>query len=97
MHATLEKILNNLEPVQLPLVDLPTDIKTAVEVFHLYIQLTRGRYYSIELLSNHYSCLYGNGGRKYLGLVPNEDVITLAQELVKRCSTFYKKCGIVLM
>ena len=95
MHATLEKILNNLEPVQLPLVDLPTDIETAIYVFNQYMQLTRGQYYSIKLLSNHYSCLYGNGGRKYLGLVPNEDVITLAQELVKRCSTFYKKCGIV--
>ena len=97
MHATLEKILNNLEPVKLPLVNLPTDIETAVNVFHLYIQLTRGQYYSIELLSNHYSCLYGNDGRRYIGLVPNKEVITLAQELVKRCSKFYKKCGITFI
>ena len=89
MHSTLETILNNLEPVQLPLVDLPTDIEIAVHVFNRYMQSTLGSYYKIELLSNHCSCLYGNGGRRYLGLVPNKDVITLAQELVTKCNNFH--------
>ena len=89
MHSTLERILNKPEPVQLNIIDTPTDIDTAIYVFNLYMQLTLGQYYKIELLSNHYSCLYRNGGRCYIGLVPNKDVITLAQELVKKCNNFH--------
>ncbi len=88
MHSTLERILNKLEPVQLNIVDTHTDIDTAIYVFNQYMQLTLGQCYKIELLSNHYSCLYRNGGRRYIGLVPNKDVITLAQEIVKKCNNF---------
>ena len=91
MHSTLETILNNPEPVQLNTVYTPTDIDTAIYVFNQYMQLTRGQYYSIELLSNHYSCLYGNSGRRYFGLVPNKDVITFSQELVTKCNNYSKE------
>ena len=68
---------------------IPTDINTAIYVFNLYMQLTLGQYYKIELLSNHCSCLYGNGGRRYIGLVPNKDVIIFSQERVTKCNNFH--------
>ena len=89
MYSTLERILNNTEPVQLNIIDASTDIDTAIYVFNQYMQLTLGQYYKIELLSNHCSCLYGNGGRRYIGLVPNKDVITFSQELVTKCNNFH--------